>query len=382
MMMVFIVGFRGMDKGISGGVDDEYAEWLADAEEVWWDIASEVDRISMENARHNGGAKDGEAARGRGPQYRWVTAMGAPATNGNAANRCTLAWAAIARWLFSISIVRYEIKSLSDKGLVAWLTACKARMRIRHMALRFEAEPGMKEIQAWLLQVIRTDCWVSGELHAQVIVARGKLKAEQKSLRDTVHKEWMSFITGGPAEGLRRQHRFLRTLDGWKPASIGRLGGLIDSEAQVVLDKRNCGFRMITGVLGDDLAPLGRQAEAEFQANAWGKHWREVKGGRSGSGEEDGDANVMSPGDEDCVKPITVEDLEAAAKTFPDATGLAWDAIHPKALLRLPCVLKLKLANILNKCEKMGCGPAQVSRWGCHCYRRRKRDTGRLTCLP
>ena len=60
------------------------------------------------------------------------------------------------------------------------------------------------------------------------------------------------------------------------------------------------------------------------------------------------------------VKPITVEAMERAAGTFPDSTGLGWDQIHPKAVLRLPDGLKLRLVRILNEAEAQGKWPTMA----------------------
>ena len=188
-----------------------------------------------------------------------------------------------------------------------------------------------------------------------------------------MHREWSEWIRGGPAEGLRRQHRFLRIPQGWAPVSVGRPRRLLDKEAAEAQERGDREFRLLLGALGDEEAPLGQQAEAEQQADEWAEHWGE---GHSfdewavsraaamlqrGHGENRRQHNDDEQDDGQQMEPITVDELDKAASSFPDAAGLGWDAIHPKALLRLPHGLKKRFVDILNCAEKEGRWPKDAS---------------------
>ena len=92
-------------------------------------------------------------------------------------------------------------------------------------------------------------------------------------LNTRVHEDWMKWLRGGPAGGVGRQHRFVRTPQGWIPGSVGRPRRLVDKERRDADARDDRELRLLLGGLGDEEAPLGRQAEVEDQANVWGRHW-------------------------------------------------------------------------------------------------------------
>lgn len=49
--------------------------------------------------------------------------------------------------------------------------------------------------------------------------------------------------------------------------------------------------------------------------------------------------------------------FERALRSFPDLTGLGWDSLHPKALLRLPDALLEAVISLLHMCECQGRWP-------------------------
>ena len=105
--------------------------------------------------------------------------------------------------------------------------------------------------------------------------------------------------------------------------------------------------------MGGEEVPLGRQAEAEDQANEWGRHW----------GEEGGEVQQVDwpqaweKMEDGAVTPLTVEKMDRAAVTFPTRTGLGWDGIHPRAVVRLPHSLRAMLVRIMAEAERVGRWP-------------------------
>ena len=67
------------------------------------------------------------------------------------------------------------------------------------------------------------------------------------------------------------------------------------------------------------------------------------------------------PEDLGAIPPMmTVAALRAACQSFPDGTGLGWDGLHPKALLRLPDSCLRALVRILFVAEAHGRWPAAM----------------------
>ena len=58
---------------------------------------------------------------------------------------------------------------------------------------------------------------------------------------------------------------------------------------------------------------------------------------------------------------LLLPEFKHALATFPADTGLGWDRIHPRALLRLPDSLLAPLLRILFVCECRGVWPAFVA---------------------
>ena len=57
---------------------------------------------------------------------------------------------------------------------------------------------------------------------------------------------------------------------------------------------------------------------------------------------------------------LSVEVLVRSALTFPSGTGLGWDKLHPKALIRLPSEALLALVRICLMAEVLGLWPSTI----------------------
>ena len=57
---------------------------------------------------------------------------------------------------------------------------------------------------------------------------------------------------------------------------------------------------------------------------------------------------------------VTLEHFKVALFSFPNGTGLAWDAVHPRSLLRLPDEVLRAWTALLEKCEREGVWPGTV----------------------
>ena len=82
------------------------------------------------------------------------------------------------------------------------------------------------------------------------------------------------------------------------------------------------------------VVPLRLQASAEHAANTWGALCGEGC---------DYFNSMLAIGDAALPPPITVDNIDEAAASFPEWTGLGWDDIQPRAVFLLSHPAKLFL---------------------------------------
>ena len=100
--------------------------------------------------------------------------------------------------------------------------------------------------------------------------------------------------------------------------------------------------------------PLNAQQTADREAGTWAVEW--------GAGLDLPD--VVWPADlGEPPPPLMLSALRQALASFPAGTGLGWDALHPRALLRLPDSLLSAMVRLLLLCEKT----ASSGCFGCRC---------------
>ena len=97
-------------------------------------------------------------------------------------------------------------------------------------------------------------------------------------------------------------------------------------------------------------APVGAQYAANVEKARWGIQW-----------DSEAEADQLEwPNDTATLEPISLCQFREALFTFPTGTGLGWDGIHPRALLRLPDDMLLQWLAFYLKCEREGKWPAAV----------------------
>merc|ERR1712086_932020 len=62
----------------------------------------------------------------------------------------------------------------------------------------------------------------------------------------------------------------------------------------------------------------------------------------------------------DVLPPVSLRRFKAALFSFPNNTGLGWDGIHPRALLRLPDDVLYRWMALMLKCERLGVWPDSI----------------------
>ena len=182
--------------------------------------------------------------------------------------------------------------------------------------------------------------------------ATANAEKEEKAAQYASLMKWNQWIHEGPADGLRRQHRFSRAVKGWTATakSTGIVAGIDQTDELEDLE----------GVSMDDLnqirfdqAASGTHAnagqEADDEAEAWSKHW--------GAGAQSEQLRWPDDMGEELPKMVAEELLEAC-RTFPTETDLGWGQWHPRVIERLSHSTLLLLVAILIECEKTGEWPA------------------------
>ena len=104
--------------------------------------------------------------------------------------------------------------------------------------------------------------------HLEAVSALLKAVKEDEAMQNEYNCGWHSYIRGGAAGGLGRQHRFTRTVHGWIPSTAGKLklNGAHDSQQPTE------GTRVVQA-RGGDIRPLAAQGIADYQAQQWGDIW-------------------------------------------------------------------------------------------------------------
>ena len=100
----------------------------------------------------------------------------------------------------------------------------------------------------------------------------------------------------------------------------------------------------------DVATPLATQNAANSERQAWGTQWA-----------VDSAHDVLVwPETLDPLPPMSLKRFKDTLASFAAGTGLGWDGVHPRALLRLPDDVLLQWMALLLKCERFGIWPRQV----------------------
>ena len=173
-------------------------------------------------------------------------------------------------------------------------------------------------------------------------------EAEERAAQKAPLIKWTKWIHDGPASGLRRQHQFSRTTQGWTPTkkSSGKVQHIDeDDELDDVegLDRDELESLKFEQAIGSP--PATAQQQADDEAEAWHGQW--------GKGVDIEPLRWPSEMGEDLAR-ILREELVEAARTFPNHTGLGWDRLHPKNIERMSNETVDLLVMVLQKCEEDG----------------------------
>ena len=152
---------------------------------------------------------------------------------------------------------------------------------------------------------------------------------------------------------MRNQHRLTRCTTGWIPSKAAKetqaevslmddVGGLTEEQLQHITESPS-----------GERVTLNAQQLANAEKESWSVEWAVGK-----DSEEPDWTGLLQ--DEPAPPELILEEFKLALITFPAMTGLGWDKMHPRALLRLPEPVLRIVIGLLQRCEVEGRWPKAV----------------------
>ena len=270
-----------------------------------------------------------------GPATILQPALGPPGSAYKKVKEVTRAWRTAASWLLQIR------QGLGSANLALRSKGSKAKWKFKHCPWTFRKTSAHSQAFLQWVTSIAIECLGCRERTAALHAAADGV-AKRAALYDERRAEanWHSWLREGPGQGLGRQHRISRVVAGWIPTPVGHAE--VEDEDQLPQE-------------GDWRVPmpLHAQAQVDGEARKWAKEWA--------CHEMEGISPAAWPSIVDESLPaLTTAKLREAAKTFPTETGLGWDQVHPRILLRCSEELLEVLVGILTACEALGMWPAKI----------------------
>ncbi len=315
---------------LSMDVDAEYAKLLSCFEASLSALAG-----------HDAEAAAAHSGRADGPTFRWRSACGPPADRSLRSTPVSRAWRRVANW--------FRILCHTDGATTA---AAAARWRILHYDHRLPPDSDAGKLEAWLGllhdRMLQCAAWVRS---LGMAAAQAADQAEAAAAHAS-RVAWTSWLTDGPAQGLRQQHRMSRTSVGWISTHIDVPEEVRLSDTDTLNDTDEAVLKSMSLLRIAGPVPLNAQQVAEREAGAWATEW--------GAGQDL--PEVTWPADLGPLpQQLTLGPLKKALAAFPAGTGLGWDDLHPRALLRLDDELLMALLRLLFVCESQGRWPRAVA---------------------
>ncbi len=327
-------------------LDDAFARWVAAAESTLTNIAG---MEQAEAAKYSG--------RADGPRTAWQCPMGMVGANTAHATPAARAWRCMAKWLRALESL-HTSNGCTQAHTTTVYNAATAALRAMARSLRrphgpcFEIDDGYRVMAGG---VLAGEALQLSALRVYIDVAQAKADQLCRKAQREAISGWRTYMHGGPAHGLRRQHRFTRCPSGWTPSRVG------PPPIQLPDDDLG-GVRLVEGVSPADLRravvaetgvmrPLNAQELVEAEADDWGEQWAETGD----------DTPITWPADMGTALPTpSPTELRCAMLSFPLDTGLGWDNWHPRGWLRLGDGLLNALARLLVAAEGAGRWPAAL----------------------
>ena len=333
-------------------LDAAFDEWLRNLE----DIVSGIMGLDGYDKKKK------TSSRCLGPRFVMQPALGRPSAGVDCASSTSLSWRKIAAWLLLVLCdLKYTVDGTSCSRHPIRASALRGRNRLfaaMRKPLPSSSPADAAALTSWCssLSASRLDnAYTVAELHT---VAMANARAHERALRRSRIDSWLQWVVGGPARGLRHQHRFTREPTGWIDTRVDTAPPPDDGRPPSVGEREGDGIyvqesRLLRWDVHSAPAPLGQQALVDREADEWALHWQVGVGPPTA---------LPWPTDMGPALPRpTVADIHAAAMKFSADTGLGWDAAHPRVVRRLPDYVVVRLIDILMEAEALGHWPKSVA---------------------
>ena len=347
----------------AAALDQAFSRWTELVEEEFVGVAC----LPPDKARQWSG-------RVAGPRFVLRPAVGPVATKHPDTTPASRAWRKVAMWA---SAMLRHARLLRDRSPLTSSSIGSAAQARRHIIAavkwRLPEEADTRVLRTWLLQLRQADgddLLLIRMLHDSALV---HAQAAERAQGIATAKRWREWVVDGPAQGLRNQHRYLRTAVGWAPARVGHVStpqhevcyddlwsALISAELGLhadMEDRREAELtarqaRALVLPSGPVVAPLGSQQLVDLEAVEWSQQWAV----------DDPPPPPAWPPDLGPPPPTpTLFQLRQALLTFAAGVGLGWDGMHPRALLRMPDSVLLALIRVFLWAEELGRWPSGVA---------------------
>ncbi len=313
-------------------IHEEYSRWISEAE-----------RHLSHLAGHDEGERAAHGGRSDGPSFVWRPACGPPVGDSNLLDGIARAWSLSAEWLRRVASC--------PVGSRSWRLARFNFSHYRHDWHKCQTPSEVHDIvtfEAWRLAASRCDLTRGPVIQSLVTAATDIADSFRAHVQWVKFKSWSAWLHEGPAGGLGRQHRLSRVATGWIPVPIGVAPApslsIVDDVEEVADDWEDM-WGSVDSQNAVDRGPMDAQRVAEHEANIWAQQWASSTTAPAMPWPQS-----LGP----LLPRITLDTFRRALASFAAATALGWDALHPRALLRLSDELLIALVRILLVAEFRG----------------------------
>ena len=336
-----VVAVHGMHGATTGSFNRGYTAWIARAEDELADVCS-----------LDGRARSRATGRALGPKFVLQPALGPIGTEATRVLPTTVAWQVLAAWLGQLQQALCAQRVLLSRASPEPWTRCHpdctvARVRarlLRHDWTHLGDCALATEFKKWLAAIdgqLLCDIPYVVSIRVATVKRAHSLAAHDLAER---RKSWISWLHGGPSAGLGRQHRMTRVAHGWISTPVAAGIVEIDPECR---DGADDVFELDRADPdgGCLVQPLHCQQAVDAEAAKWATVWR---------------VGTLEPGPAwpellgESLPPLCVNAFVCACESLVPSTGLGWDQIHPRALLRFSRGAIIALLRILILCEILG----------------------------
>jgi len=288
--------------------------------------------------------KAGKEARwDQGVKFVWKNLADPAASDLTRTTPVSRAWRNTTSWLRVVLANRSEHLSRS----AVWkLLHYDHRLKVDDPRMQLEAA----EFIAWRgclsAAILESPIWTKSFLE----VATEASRRADLSAATASAKRFEEWIADGRANGLKRQHLLSRIATGWIPDKCGPREEVHTSELDDLEGISQEQLRLAVEYSPSIDSPLAAQDAANSERMAWGSQWAV----------DTVHDQLDWPEEMEQLPPMSLERFKSTLFSFAAGTGLGWDGVHPRALLRLPDELLRLWMALLLKCERMGVWPQMV----------------------